>query len=66
MADKKTKPNQDKFVDPLYNRNSGHPPIPSIPFSPPTTMPTRTWGAGDPDYIKKMIASSKSKPVKRK
>jgi hypothetical protein len=65
MAVKKAKPNRDKFVDPLYSRNSGNPPIPSMP-SVPTTMPTRTWGAGDPDYIKKMIASGKSKPVKRK
>ena len=64
MAVKKKTP-ADKFVDPLYSRNSGNPPIPSMP-SVPATMPTRTWGAGDPDYIKKMIASGKSKPVKRK
>jgi hypothetical protein len=63
MPVKKAKPNKDRFVDPLYSRNSGNPPIPSTP-SP--TMPTRTWGAGDPDYIKNMIASGKGKPVKRK
>ena len=64
MAAKKKAP-EDKYVDPLYSRNSGNPPIASTP-SAPVTMPTRTWGAGDPDYIKKMIASSKSKTVKRK
>lgn len=36
MAVKKAKPNQDKFVDPLYSRNSGHPPIPPSRIVPPT------------------------------
>ena len=60
MAVQKAKPKQDKFVDPLYSRNSGNPPLPS------TSMPARTWGAGDPNYVQGMIASGKSKPVKRK
>ena len=65
MAVKKKKP-ADKYVDPLYSRNSGNPPIAPESTWSTETMPTRTWGAGDPDYIKKMIASSKSKSVKRK
>ena len=49
---------QDKYVDPLYSRNSGNPPIaPTI-----SGLPTRTRGAGDPNYIKKMIADGKTKP----
>jgi hypothetical protein len=47
MAVKKAKPNQDKFVDPLYNRNAGFPPIPpsrSVPATPGRTRPgTAKW-----------------------
>jgi hypothetical protein len=57
----KSKP--DKYVDPLYSRNAGFPPISS---QTSTGMPGRTWGAGDPDYVKKMLASGKSKPIKAK
>ena len=49
-------------VDPFYNR----PPVKLPTKVDLQNMPIKTWGAGDPDYIKKMIASGKSKPVKRK
>ena len=64
MAVKKKKAPADKYIDPLYSRNSGNPPIPSMP-SAPATLPTRTWGAGDPDYIKKM-KTGKGKPLPKK
>jgi hypothetical protein len=55
-----------KYVDPFFNQ----PFPPSVSTYPPSNlsnlMDGPKWGAGDPDYIKKMIASSKSKPVKRK
>jgi hypothetical protein len=57
----KSKP--DKYVDPLYSRSAGFPPISN---QAATGMPARTWGAGDPDYVKKMLASGKSKPIKAK
>ena len=57
MAIKKKSP--DKYVDPLYSRNSGNAPI--LPTAP-ATMPTRRRGAGDPNYIKNMIKSGISKP----
>lgn len=50
----------DKFVDPLYSRNAGFGPI-----TPPATMPTRTRGAGDPNYAKKM-KTGPSKPLPKK
>jgi len=53
-----------KNVDPLYNRSFP----PSVSTFPPINIndlingPKR--GAGDPDYIKKMTASSKPQPKK--
>ena len=50
-----------KNVDPLYNRSFP----PSVSTYPPMNfndlMKGPKRGAGDPDYIKKMIASGKSK-----
>ena len=60
----KTSTPGDKFVDPLYSRNSGNPPIPSMP-SVPATMPERTRGAGDANYTKTM-KSKKSKQLPKK
>jgi hypothetical protein len=63
MAAKKKAP-ADKYVDPLYSRNSGNSPIPSMPWSI-ETLPTRTRGAGDPNYSKKM-KTGKGKPLPKK
>jgi hypothetical protein len=49
-----------KNVDPLYNRG-GMPAIPSQGGNFSDLMNGPKWGAGDPDYIKKMIASGKAK-----
>ena len=54
----------DKYVDPLYSRRAGFEPI-TPPMAPSTTMPTRTRGAGDPNYTETMKAGKK-KPVKKK
>jgi len=47
-------------VDPFFGRS---------PVKMPTkvdlqNMPIKTWGAGDPDYIKKMLGKSKPQPKK--
>ena len=48
-------------VDPWFNQSFP----PSVSTYPQTNVPNLMdgpkWGAGDPDYIKKMIASGKSK-----
>lgn len=59
----------DKFVNPVYSRNSGNPPLDQGfsrgPVPKPTKMPTKTWGAGDPNYIKDMIARGKAKKTNK-
>ena len=52
-----------KNVDPLYNRSfnlsSKKPKISDLMSGP-------KWGAGDPNYVKKMIESGKKKPIAKK
>jgi hypothetical protein len=60
----KAKAPSDKYVDPLYSRNAGFAPI-TQPMAPPATMPTRTRGAGDPNYTKKM-QTGRTKPLPNK
>jgi hypothetical protein len=63
----------DKYVNPLYSRNSGNPPLDpefsrgSVPEPKPTSikMPTKTWGAGNPNYVKDMIARGKAKKTNK-
>ena len=55
----------DKYVDPLYSRTAGFEPI-TQPMAPPATMPTRTRGAGDPNYTKKMKTGQPGKPLPKK
>jgi hypothetical protein len=50
----------DKFVNPIYSRTAGFSPI------VPETMPTRTRGAGDADYAKKMKTGQPGKPLPKK
>jgi hypothetical protein len=50
----------DKFVNPIYSRTAGFSPI------VPETMPTRTRGAGDANYTKKMKTGQPSKPLPKK
>ena len=73
MMRKVTKMAADKFVNPIYSRNSGNPPLdPGFSRGPiakpkptPTGMPTKTWGAGDPNYVKDMIARGKAKKTNK-
>ena len=63
----------DRYVNPIYSRNSGNPPIDpgfsrgSVPEPKPMTteMPKRTWGAGNPNYVKDMIARGKAKKTNK-
>jgi hypothetical protein len=55
----------DKYVDPLYSRRAGFAPI-TPPMAPSTTMPTRTRGAGDPNYTKNMKTGQPGKPLPKK
>ena len=63
----------DRYVNPIYSRNSGNPPIDpefsrgSVPKPKPmpTEMPKKTWGAGNPTYIKDMIAKGKAKKANK-
>jgi len=63
----------DKYVNPLYSRNSGNPPLDPgfgrgsvpAPKPTPTKMPTKTWGAGNPNYIADMIARGKAKKANK-
>ncbi len=63
----------DRYVNPIYSRNSGNPPIDpefsrgSVPKPKPmpTEMHKRTWGAGNPNYIKDMIAKGKAKKANK-
>jgi hypothetical protein len=50
----------DKFVNPIYSRTAGFSPI------VPPTMPTRTRGAGDANYTKKMKTGQPGKPLPKK
>jgi hypothetical protein len=60
----------DKFVNPTYSRNSGNPPL-DMGFSrgpaakPKPTPKPKTWGAGDPNYVKDMIARGKAKKTNK-
>ena len=63
----------DRYVNPIYSRNSGNPPIDpefsrgSVPKPKPmpTEMPEKRWGAGNPNYIKDMIAKGKAKKANK-
>ena len=48
-------------VDPFYNR----PPVKLPTKVDLQNMPIKTWGAGDPDYIKKM-KTGKGKPLPKR
>ena len=61
----KLKAPADKFVDPLYSRNAGFAPIAPASTWSTETMPTRTRGAGDPNYTKKM-QTGRTKPLPKK
>lgn len=70
MMRKVTRMAADKFVNPVYSRNSGNPPL-DQGFSrgtvakPKPSMPLKTWGAGDPNYVKDMIARGKAKKTNK-
>ncbi len=59
----------DKYVNPIYSRNSGNPPIDpgfsrgSIPElkSSKKKIFEKRWGAGNPNYVADMIARGKAK-----
>ena len=48
-------------VDPFF----GSPPVKMPTRVDLQNMPTKTWGAGDPDYIKKM-KTGKGKPLPKR
>ena len=52
-----------KNVDPLYNRSFG---ISKKKTNIDDLMNGPKWGAGDPNYVKKMIESGKKKPTAKK
>jgi hypothetical protein len=56
----------DKYVDPLYSRRAGFVPIAPESTWSTETMPTRTRGAGDPNYTKKMKTGQPGKPLPKK